>query len=46
VRWIAQPNVVTVVEDLFDESMKPGRVSRLLGLTRYEVVTVLLRSGR
>jgi hypothetical protein len=44
--WVDRPDVVTVVEDLADEGMRPGRISRTLGLTRAEVVTVLRRAGR
>ncbi|MGH6898238.1 MAG: hypothetical protein ACREJ5_17095 [Geminicoccaceae bacterium] len=45
-RWIDRPDVVTVVEDLADEGKMPGQVSRLLGLTRAEVVTILRRTAR
>jgi hypothetical protein len=46
VAWVDMPDVVTVVEDLADEGMKPGRISRELGLSRPEVVTILRRTGR
>jgi hypothetical protein len=44
--WIDMPDVITVVEDLADEGKRPGQISRLLGLRRDEVVTILRRSGR
>ena len=40
------PDVVTLVEDLADEGMRPGQISRSLGLTRAEVITILRRTGR
>ena len=45
-RWIDMPDVVTLVEDLADEGMRPGQISRSLGLTRAEVITILRRTGR
>jgi hypothetical protein len=45
-RWIDMADIVTLVEDLADEGMRPGRISRLLGLTTAEVVTILRRTGR
>lgn len=46
VAWVDMPDVITVVEDLADQGMKPGRISRELGLSRIEVVTILRRTGR
>jgi hypothetical protein len=40
------PDVVTVVEDLADEGMRPRRIARTFGLTAEEVLTILRRSGR
>jgi hypothetical protein len=40
------PDVITAVEDLSDQGLKPGRISRLLGLTPGDVLTILQRSGR
>jgi hypothetical protein len=45
-RWVDMPDVVTVVEDLSDEGMRPGEISRLLRLTRAEILTILRRTGR
>jgi hypothetical protein len=44
--WVDRPDVVIVVKDLADEGWRPGRISRTLGLTRAEVLTVLRRTGR
>ena len=44
--WTERPDVTTVVEDLSDEGMRPGRISRELGLTCAEVITILRRTGR
>ena len=46
VPWTDRPDVVTVVEDLADEGMRPGKIARTLGLRRGEVVTILRRTGR
>ena len=45
-RWVDMPDVVTAVEDLADQNNSAGQISRLLGLTRPEVVTILRRTGR
>jgi hypothetical protein len=45
-RWIDRPDVVTVVEDLADEGLRPGAISRLLGVSRAEIITILRKSGR
>jgi hypothetical protein len=44
--WVDRCDVVTVVEDLASEGWRLGRISRTLGLTRNEVLTILRRTGR
>jgi hypothetical protein len=44
--WTEQSDVIAVVEDLADEGLRPGKISRTLGLSRAEVVTILRRTGR
>jgi hypothetical protein len=44
--WVDRLDVVTVVEDLADEGIAPGRIGHLLGLTRAETLTVLRRTVR
>ena len=44
--WTERPDVTTVVEDLSDEGMRPRQISRELGLTCAEVITILRRTGR
>jgi TubC N-terminal docking domain len=46
VAWTDRADVITVVEDLADEGMRPRRIARTFGLTAEEVLTVLRRSGR
>jgi hypothetical protein len=41
-----RPDVISVVEDLADDGMRPGKISRTLGLTRVEVLVILRRTGR
>jgi TubC N-terminal docking domain len=43
--WTERPDVITVVEDFSDEGMRPGRISRELGLTCAEVITILRKTG-
>ena len=46
VAWTDRPDVVSAVEDLADEGMRPRRIARTFGLTADEVLTILRRSGR
>ena len=40
------PDVIAAGEDLADAGEKPWQISRLLGLRRDEVFTILRRTGR
>jgi hypothetical protein len=46
VQRIDRPDVATAIEDLADEGRRPGKIARILGLRRHEVVAILRRSGR
>jgi hypothetical protein len=46
VPWTEMPDVIAVVEDLADEKNSVRKISRLLGLSRTEIVTILRRTGR
>jgi hypothetical protein len=46
VAWTDRADVITVVEDLADEGMRPRRIAQKFGLTAEEVLTILRRSGR
>jgi hypothetical protein len=43
INWTERPDVITVVDDMFRARWHPQRISRTLGLTADEVLTILRR---